>query len=99
MAWKFEKFIFDLLPAAQKVDALVYPRESCFAPLKNFSGNDSFATVAEAIERRDQQILSAITENNCDLSPLEISQDFYYPTPELLSKWKGKSISSGYIVG
>jgi len=34
-AWKFEKFIFDLLPLTKKVKGVLYPRASCFAPLKN----------------------------------------------------------------
>lgn len=98
MAWKFEKFIFDILPFASKVDALVYPRTSCFAPLKNFSGKDSFETVADALEKRDQQIFSAITGLPCQITPFEISQEFHYPTPALLQKWKGKTINeTGYI--
>lgn len=98
MAWKFEKFIFDVLPQASKVDALLYPREMCFAPLKNFNGADSLETVSEAIEKRDQKILLEISGISCQLRPLEISQDFYYPTPELLKKWKGKSPDqSGYL--
>lgn len=100
MAWKFETFIFDLLPFASKVDALLYSREVCFSPLKNLSGNDSFETVAQALEQRDRQVLSAVTGVPCTFNPLEISQEFYYPTPELISVWKGKSIShGGYIEG
>lgn len=98
MAWKFEKFIFDVLPEATKVDALVYPREECFAPLKNFSGSDSFETVADALEKRDRQVLEEIIGNPCDVTPLEISQDFYYPTPELLQKWKQQVVDNdGYV--
>lgn len=98
MAWKFEKFIFDILPLASKVDALLYPRETCFAPLKHFSGTDSFETVGDAIQQRDQQIISEISGIPCTIAPLEISQEFYYPTPELLAKWKGKAITqSGYL--
>lgn len=33
-AWKFETFIFDLIPLASKAVTLVSPRETCFAPLK-----------------------------------------------------------------
>lgn len=98
MAWKFEKFIFDLLPLASKVDALVYPRQMCFAPLKNFKGKDSFETVADALEKSDQQIFSTITGLPCQLTPLEISQDFYYPTEALKQKWKGTALNEpGYI--
>lgn len=52
MAWKFEKFIFDVLPFAERVKALVYPREVCFAPLKNMQGADSVETVRNALHRR-----------------------------------------------
>ncbi len=52
MAWKFEKFIFDVLPKANTVSGLLCPREECFAPLKNFSGADSPATVQQALQRK-----------------------------------------------
>lgn len=98
MAWKFEKFIFDALASASKVDILVYPRETSFAPLKNFTGQDSFETVNQALEYSDQQTMSTITGNLCKVTPLEISADFYYPTFELLRKWKGRLLThSGYI--
>lgn len=32
--WKEEKFLFDVLPFAKKVQALCYPKEKIFAPLK-----------------------------------------------------------------
>ena len=98
MAWKFEKFIFDILPLASKVSALLYSRETCFAPLKNFNGIDSFDTVSEALEKRDQTVLSELSGIPCKTTPLEISPDFYYPTPELLARWKGKTLNaSGYL--
>lgn len=97
-AWKFERFIFDLLPYARKVDALVYPRESCFAPLKNSIGPDSPSTVAAALEASDRRKVASVTGTPCEASPLEISQRFYYPTQDLLDKWEGRKVSSpGYI--
>jgi UDP-N-acetylglucosamine/UDP-N-acetylgalactosamine diphosphorylase len=51
-AWKFEKFIFDIFPLIERIGVLVYPRNECFAPLKNFSGEDSIETVQKAL--RDQ---------------------------------------------
>ncbi|MEI8365775.1 MAG: UTP--glucose-1-phosphate uridylyltransferase [Parachlamydiaceae bacterium] len=98
MAWKFEKFIFDILPRAAKVSALVYPREQSFAPLKQFSGDDSFEMVTAAIEANDRRILESVTGTPCTVTPLEISQDFYYPTEELLTTWHGRTVTqSGYI--
>ncbi len=37
-ALKFEKFIFDLLPAAERPIVVEYAEEECFAPLKNAPG-------------------------------------------------------------
>lgn len=34
-AWKFEKFIFDLLPFTRKVGGVLYPRKQAFAPFKS----------------------------------------------------------------
>ncbi len=31
-AWKFEEFIFDVLPFAKTCETLVFPREETFAP-------------------------------------------------------------------
>lgn len=87
MAWKFEKFIFDLLPLAKKVHALVYPREICFAPLKNLRGSDDLASVQKALQARDRQILTTITSFPL-AEPFELSQEFHYPTPDLLARWK-----------
>lgn len=97
-AWKFERFIFDILPFATKVGILVYPRESCFAPLKNGTGTDSPETVQAALEAHDRVVLRSVYHIETAESPLEIAPDFYYPTQELLNKWKGKSIhATGYL--
>ncbi|GAB4226723.1 MAG: UTP--glucose-1-phosphate uridylyltransferase [Chlamydiales bacterium] len=40
-AWKFERFIFDLLPSSNKTDLIVFPREAIYAPLKNREGTYS----------------------------------------------------------
>lgn len=49
--WKFERFIFDMLPYSSKTNLLLYPREDVYAPLKNASGDKSIATVQEALRR------------------------------------------------
>lgn len=97
-AWKFEKFIFDVLPIAWSVKALLYPRELCFAPLKNEKGDDSIKTVQMALQNRDRQVFAAISGKEPSHRPFELSQDFYYPTSELLDKWKGRNLpDSDYI--
>lgn len=92
IAWKFEKFIFDILPFTDMAAALMYPREECFAPLKNFSGEDSPKTVQTALQRLDRTTFTKITGNEPPDRPFELAQDFYYPTSELLQKWKGKEL-------
>lgn len=90
-AWKFERFIFDVLPFAEKVLALIFARESCFAPLKNSKGEDSIESVHKALLAFDSKVFEEISG---DIPPpgvvFELAPQFYYPTAELLKKWKGK---------
>lgn len=88
-AWKFESFIFDTLRYATKIKTLIYPRESCFSPLKNGAGKDSVGTVKTDLQRRDREVFKAITGNQAPDDPFELSQQFYYPTKQFLSKWQG----------
>jgi UDP-N-acetylglucosamine/UDP-N-acetylgalactosamine diphosphorylase len=100
IAWKFEKYIFDVLPFSDKVRTLVYPRERCFSPLKNYSGEDSIATVQRALQRLDEITIENITGIEPPFRPFELSQEFYYPTQQLLKKWKGKTLpNENYIEG
>lgn len=93
-AWKFEKFIFDLLPFASSSQALLYPREMTFAPLKNSSGDHSLEKVQAALTYRDRKIMESITGTKAPLAVLEISPSFHYPDSNLLSHWKGREIPS-----
>ncbi len=99
IAWKFERFIFDVLPYAQKVKTLMYPREDCFAPLKNATGSDSIADVQKALQNYDRKVMTKIT--GVSPSPtlkFELDPQFYYPTNTILTKWKGKVLDeSSYI--
>lgn len=96
MAWKFEKFIFDCLPHANQVQALLYPREQCFAPLKNFEGEDSLLTVQKALMAYDKKALEQVTSRKVQ-GEVEVSQEFHYPPAELHKKWINREISGGYI--
>ncbi len=95
--WKFETFIFDWLPLAKKVFALLYPREECFAPLKNWEGADSPEKVRAALQRRDKQILEELTGLPAPSFPFELAADFYYPSPALRKKWGGRFVTSPYV--
>jgi len=86
-AWKFETFIFDLLPYANHLEILVYPREECFSPLKNEKGEASPASVKAALQAQDRKILADITHLSPPDFPFELSQEFHYPTHQLLDKW------------
>src|SRR5262249_57346223 len=46
---KFERFIFDVLPAAERWAVVETTRAEEFAPLKNAGGEDSPATVEQAL--------------------------------------------------
>lgn len=97
IAWKFETFIFDWLMHAKKVAALIYPREQCFAPLKNFQGSDSPETVREALQHAERKLIQEISGLCPPNFPFELAAEFHYPTPNLLLKWKNRSITSSYV--
>lgn len=92
MAWKFEQFIFDVLPMSNKVEALIYPREFCFSPLKNEEGPNSVAAVQEALQNLDRITIEKITGIKPSKRVFELAQEFYYPTPELFAHWKDKNL-------
>jgi UDP-N-acetylglucosamine/UDP-N-acetylgalactosamine diphosphorylase len=56
-AYKFELFIFDALPLAERYLVMETQREDEFAPLKNATGSDSLATVQELMLARDRRWL------------------------------------------
>lgn len=90
-AWKFEQYIFDALLFTEHVQTILYPRSTTFAPLKNLQGEDSIASVQAALLAFDRQRYEQVT----DFKPpqearFEIAPSFYYPTAEMLKKWKGK---------
>lgn len=97
IAWKFETFIFDWLMYTSKISALIYPREECFAPLKNRQGVDSPETVQHALQARDRKVIQSLTGLPYPLFPFELAADFYYPTPVLCSKWQKRPITTSYV--
>jgi UDP-N-acetylglucosamine/UDP-N-acetylgalactosamine diphosphorylase len=50
LVWKFERFIFDVLPFSHKTNLLLYPRDDVYSPLKNATGEKSLATVQAALK-------------------------------------------------
>jgi len=97
--WKFEKFIFDVLPFAEKVEVIEYWRKNCFSPLKNLVGDHTLESVQRQMELLDYETICQITgRRDPILKPFEIAQEFYYPTDELLEKWKGKEIPQTHYI-
>jgi UDP-N-acetylglucosamine/UDP-N-acetylgalactosamine diphosphorylase len=72
-ALKFERFIFDTLPAADRWTIVETTRATEFAPLKNADGEDSPATVEAALVALAQDWLTqagATVQGKVEISPL-----------------------------
>jgi UDP-N-acetylglucosamine pyrophosphorylase len=89
--WKFERFIFDLLPHSEKTGVLVYPRENIYAPLKNQSG---LAFAQQALLNFDRRLYRELFGQPPPEGVFELDPQFYYMTPELKSACKSRSIPS-----
>jgi len=89
IAHKYERFIFDMLPFSENVGALLYSREDCFAPLKNRTGDHSPETVKKALVEVDKKQWRQITGTMPPEEIFELSQEFYYPTPQFIKDWEG----------
>jgi UDP-N-acetylglucosamine/UDP-N-acetylgalactosamine diphosphorylase len=87
--WKQERLIFDHFCFAKKISALLYPREEIFAPLKSL---DDFEGVKKALTKKERRILEKITQVALPSTVIEIDPAFYYPTPSLLKKWRGRQV-------
>jgi UDP-N-acetylglucosamine/UDP-N-acetylgalactosamine diphosphorylase len=57
--WKFERFIFDLIPEAERSMGLEIDRAAEFAPVKNAQGEDSPASAVELAHRNYVKWLEA----------------------------------------
>jgi UDP-N-acetylglucosamine/UDP-N-acetylgalactosamine diphosphorylase len=76
--WKFEYFLFDVLLFTKKIAVLVRPRLSCFSPLKNGEGKDSFATVKQDLLQRDKERYKEITGGKEREGKIELCPSCYY---------------------
>lgn len=97
-AWKFERYIFDILPWVAACGVIVYPRQECFAPLKSAEGPCGPESVKNALQAADRRAISSITGLAAPSYPFELGQRFHYPTPQLLGRWHERPIPGpGYI--
>jgi UDP-N-acetylglucosamine/UDP-N-acetylgalactosamine diphosphorylase len=91
-ALKFERFIFDVLPLAERWTVVETSRREEFAPLKNAAGMDSPSAVRQALSNRaadwlEKAGLPVPRQPNGDAAvPLEISPHFALDAEELAAK-------------
>ncbi len=98
MAFKFEQFIFDALPYANKAILLEIDRAEEFSPIKNETGEDSLATCLRDQQNRWKRWIAKAArfhEKNLDLEainleniPVEISPTFADSWDEFSEKWR-----------
>jgi len=89
---KFETFVFDSIPLAQKSACMEVAREEEFAPVKNQTGADSPDTARQAMTNLFTQWL---IEAGAQVSPgarVEISPLFALDKEEMMEKLKGKRV-------
>jgi UDP-N-acetylglucosamine/UDP-N-acetylgalactosamine diphosphorylase len=75
-AWKVERFVFDLIPLAERSEFHEVAREREFAPLKNAEGPDSPPEVRRAVEaevRRWYEERRRVPPEPPSLRPLEMT--------------------------
>ena len=90
---KFETFVFDSIPLAQKSICMEVAREEEFAPVKNQTGADSPDTARQAMTNL---FIQWLTEAGAQVSPgaqVEISPLFALDKEELMEKLKGKKVA------
>lgn len=91
-AYKFEKFIFDALPAAERTVIMEFQRQDEFSPVKNASGEDSPDTCRRDMMRKSVRRLAAagikvpVDASGNPLQPLEIDPCFAGNGAELAKK-------------
>ena len=57
--YKFEKFVFDILPNAKKAAFVAFDRNEEFSPVKNAEGENSPATCKAALQAKWRRLLAA----------------------------------------
>jgi UDP-N-acetylglucosamine/UDP-N-acetylgalactosamine diphosphorylase len=90
--WKHERFVFDLIPEAERSLGLEIERAAEFAPVKNAEGADSPATAVELAHRQYVQWLEAAGVR-VELPPgarIEIDPLLAATRAQFLERWDGR---------
>jgi UDP-N-acetylglucosamine/UDP-N-acetylgalactosamine diphosphorylase len=91
--WKYERFIFDLVPEAERSVGLEIDRAAEFAPVKNAHGEDSPASAVELAHRNYVQWLEAVGVRVALLPGelIEISPLLGATHAQFLERWDGRT--------
>jgi UDP-N-acetylglucosamine/UDP-N-acetylgalactosamine diphosphorylase len=88
--WKFETFVFDAIPLAERACCMEIAREEEFAPVKNKDGADSPKTARSAMIDLCQSWLKKAGVNVASGGAIEISPLFALDEEELIQKMKDR---------
>lgn len=94
-ALKFELFVFDALPMAERWLAVEAKREDEFAPLKNADGPDSLATCQALMIGQARRWLRSAGATVADDAAVEISPTFALDAAEVKAKVARGTLVSG----
>jgi UDP-N-acetylglucosamine/UDP-N-acetylgalactosamine diphosphorylase len=90
--WKFETFVFDAIPLAEKTCCMEVAREKEFSPIKNNAGADSPDTASIAMNNLHRSWLEDAGVKVFPDAKVEISPLFALDKEELKEKIKGKEL-------
>ena len=91
--WKFETFVFDAIPLAERTCCMEVDRAEEFSPVKNKTGSDSPDTARRAMEDLFKGWLEAAGVTVPEQALVEISPLFALTKEELLSRLEGRSLT------
>ena len=84
--YKFEKFIFDILPNARRAAFLAFDQKDEFSPVKNAEGNDSPATCRADLRAKWAKMLAAAGVKAPASMPLEIDPAYALDAADLVRR-------------
>ena len=90
--WKFETFVFDAIPLAERAICMEVVREEEFSPVKNFDGIDSPGTAQRAMIALHCRWLNEAGIRVAPGARVEISPLFALDPEELRARVRGKGL-------
>ena len=91
--WKFETFVFDAIPLAQRACCMEVAREEEFAPVKNKEGPDSPDTARQALIELHRAWLQKSGVEVLPDAKVEISPLFAFTPEEALEKLRTRKVA------